>query len=363
MKIGVIGCGNISKVYLSSLKKFQHIEITGCADLVESAAAARSREFDIPCFKSPEELLQSDAEIILNLTIPKAHGKVALDSLNAGKHVYGEKPLAADLETAASILETAERKGLRVGCAPDTFLGGGIQTCKSIIDHGLIGEPVAATAFMMCRGHENWHPSPEFYYEEGGGPMFDMGPYYLTALIQLIGPMERVTGFSRKTFEKRTITSQPKYGKTIIVEADTHTAGVIQFSNGAIGTLVTSFDVHSTQLPHIEIYGTEGSIRVPNPNHFDGTILLNKGDGRLDETAAVQPEAANFRGAGLLDMIQAIEQDKPHRASGEMAFHVLETMHAFTLSSLEGKHIELSSTCISPLPLGEEDLKRMKKKG
>jgi predicted dehydrogenase len=249
VKVGIIGCGNISGIYLKNCTQtFEILEVAACADLIHERAQAQAREYGVPKACSVEELLQDPKiEIVLNLTTPKAHYEVSKAALEAGKHVYVEKPLAVAREDGQAILELAKSKNLLVGCAPDTFLGAGLQTCRKLIDDGWIGEPVAATAFMTCHGHESWHPDPEFYYEIGGGPMLDMGPYYLTALISLLGPVDRVTGSSRITFPERTITSQPKYGKQIKVETPTHIAGVIDFASGAVGTIITSFDVWSAQ--------------------------------------------------------------------------------------------------------------------
>ena len=267
--IGIIGCGNISPAYFKGCRVFDILDLAPCADLDMGRAEARAAEFGIPNACTVEELLADpEIEIVVNLTIPKAHAEVDLAALEAGKHVYSEKPLAVNARgRAAGCSPRPGRKGVRVGCAPDTFLGGGIQTCRKLIDDGWIGEPVAATAFMTCHGHESWHPDPEFYYQVGGGPMLDMGPYYLTALVNLLGPVARVTGSTRITFPERLITSQPKYGKRVTVEAPTHVAGVLDFANGAIGTIITSFDVWAANLPRIEIYGTEGSLQRARPEH------------------------------------------------------------------------------------------------
>ena len=242
VKVGIIGCGNISGIYFKANSVFKNIAITACADLdMEKAKAAAKRSEDekwgSPTPMTVDEILKSDVEIIINLTIPGAHHEVAMKALAAGKHVHGEKPLCVTREQGREVLETAKKKNLRVGCAPDTFMGAGIQTCCKYIDDGMIGRPIAGTAFMMCRGHESWHPAPEFYYKAGGGPMFDMGPYYLTALVNLFGPIKRVSGAAGTSFPERIITSQPKYGTRVTVDVPTHVAGVLEFVNGAIVTL------------------------------------------------------------------------------------------------------------------------------
>jgi predicted dehydrogenase len=289
---------------------------------------------------------------VVNLTIPKAHAEVALQVLKAGKSVYNEKPLAVTRDQAKSMLKLAATKKVRIGCAPDTFLGAGIQTCRKLIDDGWIGKPVAATAFMMCRGHEGWHPDPDFYYQPGGGPMFDMGPYYLTALINLIGPIRRISGSARVTYPERLITSQPKSGTIIKVNTPTHIAGVMDFANGAIGTIVTSFDVVAHTHSCIEVYGTNGSILVPDPNGFGGEVKIRRW-GAPEWTLAPHSHAypENSRGLGVADMAAALQSGRAHRASGELAAHVLDAMQAFLDASEGGKAITLGTTCAQPAPM------------
>ncbi len=352
-KIGMVGCGNISGVYLKASRIFEYIEIAACSDIIMERAKAKAEEFNVPKACTVEELLADpEIEIILNLTVPKAHGEVALKALNASKSVYNEKPLAVTREDGQRILQLAKEKGLRVGCAPDTFLGGGLQTCRKLIDDGWIGKPIAATSFVTSHGPEGWHPDPEFFYKAGGGPMFDMGPYYLTALVSLMGPIRRVTGSTRITFPERTITSQPKYGRKIKVDVPTHVVGVMDFANGAVGTILTSFDVWGAQLPRIEIYGTEGSLSVPDPNRFGGPVsILRAGSREWKEVPLTHGYIDQSRSIGVADMAKAIKTGRPHRANGEMAYHVLDLMHAFHDASNKGKHIKLQSTCTRPAPL------------
>ena len=352
-KIGIVGCGNISGIYLEAGRVFDILEIVACADLLPERASAKAAEYHIPKACSAEELLADpEIEIVVNLTIPRAHAEVALAALQAGKSVHNEKPLAVSREDGMQLLKLARERGLRVGCAPDTFLGGGLQTCRKLIDDGWIGEPVAATAFMLCHGHESWHPDPDFYYQPGGGPMFDMGPYYLTALVHLMGPVRRVTGSAQITFPERLITSQPKHGTPIKVNVPTHVAGIMDFANGAVGTIVTSFDVWAAQVPRIEIYGTEGSLSVPDPNGFGGPVFVRRaGASEWSEAPLTHGYAKNSRGIGVADMAYALRSGRPQRASGDMAYHVLDIMHAFHDASREGRHVELSSTCTRPAPL------------
>lgn len=351
-KVGIVGCGNISGIYFQAGKTFDILDIVGCADLLPERAKAKAEECGCKAYPSPEALLADpDIEIVMNLTIPNAHASVALAAIAAGKSVHNEKPLAITREDGKKMLEAAKAKGVRVGCAPDTFMGGGIQTCIKLIDDGWIGEPIGATAFMTCHGHESWHPDPEFYYKAGGGPMFDMGPYYLTALVALLGPAKRVTGSTRITFPERTITSAPKFGTQVVVDVPTHVAGIVDFANGAIGTIITSFDVWAAELPRIEIYGTLGSLSVPDPNGFGGPIKMLRPGSGWSEIPLSHGYADNSRGIGVADMAYALRSGRTHRASGDLAYHVLDIMHAFHDASDAGKHIQLQSTCARPQPL------------
>ena len=313
-------------------------------------AEAKAEEHGCKVLTLDEICADPDIDIVINITIPNAHAEVAFKSVEAGKSVYNEKPLAISREDGRKMLEMAADKGVRVGCAPDTFLGGGIQTAIRLINDGRIGEPVAATAFMLCHGHETWHPDPEFYYKIGGGPMFDMGPYYLTALVALMGPIRRVTGSTRITFPERTITSEPKRGTVITVDVPTHVAGVMDFANGAVGSIITSFDVWAAELPRIEVYGTEGSLSVPDPNSFGGTVRVNR-QGEWEEVPLTHGYVEQSRGIGAADMAYALRSGRRHRANGELAYHVLDTMHAFHDASDQGKHILLESNCERPNPL------------
>lgn len=365
MNVGIIGCGNISTIYFENGQKLRDIKVTACADLDIERARAQGTKFGVRACTVDELLASRDVDIVLNLTVPHAHAPVALKAIAAGKHVYGEKPFAVSREEGQAVLEAAQRAGVLTGCAPDTFMGAAVQTARKLIDDGAIGEPVAATAFMQCHGHETWHPNPDFYYQPGGGPMFDMGPYYLTALVALMGPVRRVGASARASFATRTITSAPRSGQVIEVSTPTHIAGTLDFACGAIGTIITSFDVWAHSLPCIEIHGTAGAMSVPDPNSF--------GAGWKGELAPVRvwtsakPEwvsvpythgyAQNSRGVGVADLARAVSTGRKARASGEMAFHVLDIMQACIDSSREGRHIDLASTCVRPasLPVGLGD--------
>ncbi|MEI6421931.1 MAG: Gfo/Idh/MocA family oxidoreductase [Lentisphaerota bacterium] len=354
MKVGLIGCGNISPAYLKAAKTFKFMEISKCADVNHSAAEARAKEFELEAVSVDKLLADPEIKIILNLTIPKAHTEVNLKALNAGKHVHCEKPLAITREDGKKVVELAKRKKLLVGCAPDTFLGGGIQTCRKLIDDGWIGKPVAGTAFMMCHGHESWHPNAGFYYQTGGGPMLDMGPYYISALVNLLGPVKRTCACTFRAYAERFATCKELYGQMLPVEVETHQAGVLEFVNGSVITVVMSFDVWKHDHSNIEIYGTAGSLKVPDPNGFGGPVKLSKPGADWQEIPLSHGYAENMRSIGVADMVKAIQKRRINRCSGDFAYHVLDVMLSFEESSKSGKHVILKSTCKKPeaLPLG-----------
>ena len=353
--VGIVGCGNISGIYLEAGKKWDILNIVACADIDLSRAQAQAAKYGIAKASGVEELLADPSiDIVINLTVPQAHAEVALAALAAGKSVYNEKPLALDRAQAKQVLDLAREKGLRVGCAPDTFLGGGLQTCRKLIDDGVIGEPIGASAFMMSHGPESWHPNPEFFYQPGAGPMFDMGPYYLTALITLLGPVRRVTGSTRVSFPERVIGSAPLRGEVIKVNTPTHIIGVLDFAAGAIGTIVTSFDVWSSELPRMEIYGSKGTLSLPDPNTFGGPVRVRlAGTQSWSEVPSAHGYTENSRGLGVADMADAIRTGRTHRANGQLAYHVLDLMHTIHDASRAGRHIEMTSSCERPEPLPE----------
>lgn len=352
-RVGIIGAGVISGIYLEAPKKFNILEMAAIADIDISRAKAKAEQYGVPKACSVEELLADpEIDLVINLTIPAAHAGVSLAALEAGKSVYSEKPLATTREDAVRILSLAKEKGLRVGCAPDTFLGAGLQTCRKLIDDGWIGQPLAASAFMLGAGPEKWHPDPEFFFQPGAGPLFDMGPYYLTALINLLGPIGRVSGSAQAVRTERTITSQPKFGTVLKVNTPSHVAGVLDFEGGVVGTLITSFDAWHHALPPIEIYGTEGTLSVPDPNTFGGPVKIRRaGAEAWSEIPLTFNYATNSRGLGVADMAFAIQSGRAHRASGDLAYHVLDTMQSILDASTQERHIRLSSQCKRPAPL------------
>ncbi len=363
-QIGLIGCGAISAAYLDAAKRLPGIEISACADLDMDRARAQAQQFKIPRVLSVDELLRDDAiEIVLNLTVPKAHVPVALRALEAGKHTYAEKPLGINRDEGRKLVDAAKTAGKLIGCAPDTFLGTGQQTARKLIDEGAIGQPVAFTANMMCRGHEHWHPNPEFYYEAGGGPMFDMGPYYLTALLHLFGPVKRMMGMASKTRPERTITHKdregkpmPKFGKVMPVEIEDHIVGSIEFQSGVVGTLITSFaTAHATydgQQP-ITVYGATGTMRVPDPNQFDGKVHVRGWDDAEWTEAQTTFVKGYGRGVGLADMAQAVRADRPFRCNGDGAMAVLDLMQGFLDSSKSGQAFMPTVSYQRPAPMPE----------
>lgn len=359
INIGIIGCGNISSIYMENIPRFKHLTLVACADIDLDKAKSQAEKFNIPKAYTVEQLLADDnIDLVINLTIPKAHADVCLQTLEANKHVFVEKPLTVTREEGLKILETAKDKGLLIGGAPDTFLGAGIQTAISLIEKGEIGTPIGASAFMIGRGHEHWHPDPAFYYDVGGGPMYDMGPYYLTTLISILGPIKRLSGSTRISYPERTILSEPKEGTKVTVKTPTHISGTIDFASGAIGTITTSFDAFGgSSLPPIEVYGSEGTLIIPDPNTFGGPVNIRK----KDETEFVDVPvpsrfSGNIRGLGVADMAHAILNNNKHRASGDLAYHVLEAMHGFHDSSENGTFYEMKSSCQKPEPLDADAL-------
>lgn len=360
IKIGIVGIGDISGIYLKNITTlFKEIEIIGVCDLIPQKAEKAKEEYNIPkiyptmydLFKDPE------VDIVLNLTRPYEHFDVTKAALEAGKHVYSEKPLAATFEEGKQLATLAKEKSLMLGGAPDTFMGAGIQTCRKLIDDGFIGSPVGAAAFMICRGHESWHPDPEFYYKHGGGPMMDMGPYYITALVNLLGGVSGVTGITKSSFEQRTITSKAKNGTVIDVDVPTYVTGIMNFDNGAVGTIFTTFDVHYKTQARFEIYGSKGTLIIPDPNHFGGTIqLLRPEQGDFKEMPLLFDYSENSRGLGLADMAKALATGRNYRANYTQTYHVLDILTSFEKSSQQGKYIPLETSYERELPMKNNPL-------
>ncbi|MEQ9454722.1 MAG: Gfo/Idh/MocA family oxidoreductase [Phycisphaeraceae bacterium] len=362
LRVGVIGCGNISGAYLRHARTFSSMEIVACADMNESLAQAKATEFSLEARGVDDLLASEDVDIVLNITPPQAHASVNLQILEAGKHAYCEKPFALDRESAEQVLSLAKSKGLRVGCAPDTFLGGGHQTCRHLVDQGAIGTPVHGTAMMLTAGPESWHPNPDFYFLRGGGPLMDMGPYYITALVNMLGPVAEVQSMSHRSGE-RTCTSEKNMGRKLRVDVDTHLSANLRFEQGAIITMLMSFDTAGTKHRPIELHGTEGSLLVPDPNMFEGPVSLVKwGDREFEEVELTHGYTDNYRSIGLADMAEGVLRDRPHRVSGALAHHVLDVMLTVQEAAGKGISVSVNSTVERPeamsvgLPVGELEL-------
>ena len=349
--VAIVGCGVISPEYASTLGQLDFVDLVACADAFPDRAAQLAAAHGIPKVLTFDEVLADPGiDTVVNLTPPLMHAAVTGATLAAGKAAFSEKPLGVDFGEGRDLVARATAAGLRLGCAPDTFLGVGFQTCRDVIERGLIGEPIGANAFMLGAGPELWHPNPDIFYQRGAGPMFDMGPYYLTALVSLFGPARRITSSARVTHAQRTIGSKPRRGERITVEVPTHVASVIDFASGPVATLVTSFDVQASRYRNIEVYGTEATLSVPDPNSFQGPVMIRGlADSAWTEIEARQPYLPQHRGIGLADMVWAARSGRPHRASATVALHVLELMTASIAASEQGRHVELQTTC-EPAP-------------
>lgn len=357
LKVGIIGCGDISDAYLSTGDTFDSYEIIACSNRTRSRAKEKADEYDIEAMDIDELLSNPEIDIVANLTPPLAHAKISIEALEAGKQVYTEKPIATTIADSKRILEVADEKNLFVGSAPDTILGAALQTCRDLIDEGRIGNPIGATVHWTHSGHEGWHPNPDFFYQEGGGPLYDVGPYYLTALILLLGPAAQVTGNSTKGFDKRTIRSEPRHGESLDVHVPTHEAGIVTFESGVIADLVMSFDVvgkSSAPDPLFEIYGTEGTLKVPDPNYFDhSAYICERGEDEFEHV----PHSHSYtrgRGVGIDDIVRAIETDWQQRTSGKISHHTLDIMESIRTSAEKGGHIPIESSCERPKPLPKD---------
>ena len=372
LRVGLIGCGRISDIYIQNCQTFPEIDLAACASLDITESRAKAAAYGIPKVCTPQNIFDDPTiEAVLNLTIPAAHAEISLAALRAGKHVYAEKPLATSLDQGQAILDLAQAKGLLVGNAPDTFMGGRWQSCRALIDQGVIGKPIGAQVFVGTHGVERHNPNPDFYYQTGGGPLLDLGPYYLTALVFLLGPLSRVSGLARRTFDRRQIENGPRNGEWMPVEVDTHVISQLEFAAGAVGSMTMSFDVWDSENPRLEIYGEEGTLCIPDPdpvlgaNIFGGEVWYRQ---RNSSRWSHQPRPSgrddwlvadnafgfneNSRGLGLLDLAYAAREGRKPRADGTMAQHVLEAMLTI-LKSAEGggSMLTLNTTCTRPEPL------------
>lgn len=352
MRIGIMGCGKISDIYITNFMGMHSdvVELVAISSRHIERTRACAEKHGIPYAMEPDEFYASEEfDILVNLTVPKAHYEVNKRGLEAGKHVYTEKPLALNYEQGLELIALAKEKNLYLGGAPDTFFGAGVQTARHAIDSGEIGQPVSFTAFMMCHGWEIFHPNPDFYYAKGGGPMHDMGPYYLTALVNLLGPVEAVCAMDANPIPHREVVIGPRAGETLPIEVPTHVVGTVKFKNGAIGSIITTFDVWPIDLPYITVFGTKGTLVAPNPDLFSGPVQILDGEsGAWHEVQFVNAYLQNSRGIGVRDMCLAIREKRPQRANANLMNHVLEVMDAFHKSSVSGKEIKIQSTVERP---------------
>lgn len=363
--VGIMGAGNISSAYLKLAPLFKGIEVRAIADIYSEAAKARAGEFNVTAQMPDELLANSEIDVVVNLTIPDAHFRVTRDIISAGKHAYSEKPLVLTLEEGEELRAAAAEKGVQVGCAPDTFLGGAHQQARALVDEGAIGRIVSGTCHVMSFGLEHWHPNPDFFFKPGAGPVLDIGPYYVANLINLIGPVKRVTAFANAARDKREITSEPRRGQYVSVETPTTIHAVMEFHNGALVTLGASWDVEAHTHQNMEIYGTDGSLYVPDPNFFGGELVLARRNGVSETVESWKhplgvpnwehpngPPFANYRTAGLADMMLAIEAGRKPRCSLETTLHGVDIMTSILKSAEIGQAITLTTTCERPDALG-----------
>ncbi|SHG85292.1 Gfo/Idh/MocA family protein [Cognatishimia maritima] len=360
--VGIIGCGNISAAYLRLAPMFKGYDIRAVADINLDAAKARAEEFGVQG-QSVEDLLSNDTiDLVINLTIPAAHFDVSQRILQAGKHVYSEKPFVLTRDEGQALAELADQKGLQIGSAPDTFMGGSHQFARALVDEGQIGKVTSGTAVIQSHGMEDWHPNPDFFFQPGAGPVLDIGPYYISNLVQLIGPVARVTAFAGSASATRTIGNGPRLGEEIPVDTPTTIHAVMEFESGAIVTLLTSWDVWSHGHSRMELYGTEGTMYLPDPNFFGGDLTVTSRKDAAEVTPWDHPfsvvndgEQANYRGAGLADMALAIAEGRPHRCSNDFALHVVDIMTSILAAAETGRVVDIATRCTRPTPLGPDE--------
>jgi predicted dehydrogenase len=366
--IGLVGCGNISDVYLTNAALFRDIRVVAVSDIKADLATTKGAKYGVPAVRPRELLKRDDVDIVLNLTVPAAHADVSLAAIEAGKHVYTEKPLAISLKDGQAIMKAAGRQGVTVGASPDTVLGAGVQTARRMVDGGTVGDIVTGTASVLSHGMENWHPNPLFFFKPGGGPVLDMGPYYLSTLVNLLGPIESVAATGRMGFKHRTVTSEgPMKGRRIKVETLTTVNALLSFASGAEIVLMMSWDVWRHGMPALELHGAKASLRLPDPNFFGGSIEISevgKDWRRIDTGGDVygrpnwppsDKRVANYRGLGIAEMAAAIAKRREPRASGAVGLHVLDAMASILGSAETGRRVKLTAPCRRPWVLTEED--------
>lgn len=355
LNVGIIGVGVISAQYLNTIPKHDNLRLVAVADLNADRTREVAAEHGLDA-RTVDELIDSpDIDAIINLTIPAAHAEIALRTIAAGKHTFGEKPLALTVAEGKEVLEAADAAGVRVGSAPDSVLGDGIQTARALLDSGRIGEPFAASVNWVSPGHESWHPAPAFYYQPGGGPLYDMGPYYLTSLVHFFGPVVRVSGTVNRSTRERVIATGPNAGSVVPVGVDTHVSGLLEHASGVTSHVTMSFEVWASKAPQFEVYGTAGTVLVSDPNRFSDTVSIAPAEtGVFEEVPTLAGYTDGGRGVGLADMARAIATGRPHRATGELALHVLDIMESIITAGREHRTVTLRTTAVRPdaIPTG-----------
>jgi len=351
MKVGVVGCGVISRAYVENAGAFDSYELVACADLDVAQAEALGKASGLAVAGVDELIADRSVDVILNLTPPLAHAAVTAQALAAGKHVYTEKPLATDEIEAGELAREAGRLGLRIGCAPDIFLGSAYQAGRAAIDEGAIGDPLSVSAAMLVGGQETWHPNPDIFYADGAGPLFDMGPYYVTAIVALLGPIQRVAGFASTRTLERTIEIGPRIGERFLATTPTHTTAAMQLANGVTANLIASFEARGQYICDVAIHGSEGVLLLPDPNAFGGPVRLKRGRGGWEDVPYVSRGGADARGVGLHDMVESIAAGRPHRASGQLGAHVVEVARGILRAAEDGTVVEIESRVDQPEPL------------
>jgi predicted dehydrogenase len=346
-RVGVLGCGVISRQYAENAKAFESFELVACADVEDAQAQALAKAHGFPAVSVAELVGDPSIDVVLNLTPPSAHASVIREALDAGKHVYTEKPLATDADAGAGLVEDADRLGLRLACAPDIFLGSAYQAARRLLDEGAIGEPLAVSAAMLVGGQESWHPNPDIFFADGAGPLLDMGPYYVSAMVALLGPVRRVAGFASMRTPERTIEIGPRTGERFVVATPTHTAASMVLESGVTANLVASFEATGQYVCDLEIHGTEGALALPDPNAFGGPLRLRRGRAGWDEVP-VASNGRDARGIGLHDLVEAIGSGRAPRASGRFGLHVVEVARGILRSAAEGRTIEIDSRIDQP---------------
>jgi predicted dehydrogenase len=371
--VGIVGCGVISTVYMLNMPLFRGIKLRACADLRKDAACAQAAKFGIEALNIDAMMKRDDIDIVVNLTVPNAHFAVSHAALTAGKHVFAEKPLTVSVEDGRRLVAEADARGLAIGCAPDTFLGAGGRLARRFVDEGRVGKILAGSAIFLTHGMEHWHPDPEFFFKPGGGPILDVGPYYIGALVNLLGPVQRVQAQASSGFAERIVTAKgPREGHKIAVETPTTVMALLDFAAGVQVTLAMSWDVWKHGHPAIELYGTEGSMRVPDPNFFGGNIEFTTRDGewqtedssamsfgqpnwRSPSWPATRPMQANYRCLGLAELARSVTEGTAHRSNGRLALHVLEVMYAILQAAETHATIEVGTQIVRPPALSDEE--------